>query len=116
MATKSKTTTAANQKNTATPSNKKVCENLEITNVQVFPTADQSGKLKAFARVCLNDALQLTSLRVYEGSNGLFIAYPNDPNYKGQDYKQILYPVSKGVRDMIETTIIEEYNKEIEEV
>lgn len=89
---------------------------LHITHLQVFPIAESSGKLKAFARVTLNDQLQLTSLRVYDGTNGLFVAYPNDTLYKGEDYKQLYYPVSKSFRDHMETKILEEYEHEMTEI
>lgn len=85
---------------------------LKCTQVQVFPVAEVKGKLKAFARVCLNDSLQLTSLRIYEGTHGLFVSYPNDPNYKGEDYKQLFYPVSKELRDHIEQLVLQEYETE----
>lgn len=86
---------------------------LEITSVQVFPLHQTEGKLKAFARIVLNDQLQLTSLRVYEGSKGLFVSYPNDPAHKGEDYRQLFYPVERHLRDQIEARILEEYSKAI---
>lgn len=86
---------------------------LEITQVQVFPLHQETGKLKAFARIVLNEQLQLTSLRVYEGSKGLFVSYPNDPAHKGEDYRQLFYPVERQLRDQIEARILEEYNKSI---
>jgi len=86
---------------------------LEITNVTVYPVFNE-GKLKAFARICLNDALQLTSLRVYQGTNGLFVSYPNDPNYKGDDYKQLFYPITREFREIVEKTILDKYQEEME--
>jgi stage V sporulation protein G len=86
---------------------------LEITNVTVFPVLNE-GKFKAFARICLNDALQLTSLRVYQGTNGLFVSYPNDPNYKGDDYKQLFYPITREFREIVEKTILDKYQEEME--
>mgnify|MGYP003631218815 CR=1 FL=1 len=89
---------------------------IKITLVQVFPIKEShGGKLKAFARVCLADSLQLTGLRVYEGTHGLFVSYPNDPNYAGEDYKQIFYPVTRELRTHIEETILTEYFREIAE-
>jgi len=84
-----------------------------VTNIQVFPVAEHEGKLKAFARICLNDSLQLTGLRVYQGTNGLFVSYPNDPNYKGEDYKQIYYPVKRELRELIEKEVLAEYEREL---
>jgi len=57
----------------------------------------------------------LTGLRVYNGTNGLFVSYPNDPRYKGEDYKQLFYPVTKELRDLVETAILKEYDNAINE-
>ena len=84
----------------------------KITQTQVFLNSEE-GKLKGFARVCVNDELMLTGLRIYEGTNGLFVAYPNDPNYKGDNYKQLFYPVSRGLREHIEEEVLGEYEREI---
>ncbi len=86
---------------------------LPVTQVQVFPLQQEGGKLRAFARVLIGDALLLTSLRVYEGSKGLFVSYPNDPNHKGEDYRQLFYPVTKELRDEIEAKVLEEYKAAI---
>lgn len=82
-------------------------ELLSVTASSVYPVKQPKGKLRAFARVILNDQIQLTSLRVYEGANGLFVSYPNDPNHKGDDYKQLYYPVTKDLRDEIEGAVLE---------
>jgi len=86
---------------------------MKITNVQVFLTPNQD-KLLAFARIALDDSLQLTSIRVYQGTKGPFVAYPSDPNYKGHDYKQLFYPVTRELRNQIEESILNEYNNEYE--
>ena len=88
---------------------------IKITQVQVFTILEPKGTLKGFARVCLADALQLTGLRIYEDTHGLFVSYPNDPNYKGEDYKQIFYPVTSELRKDIEKTILAEYKTELEQ-
>ena len=88
---------------------------LKVTNINVFPVPElqQGGKLKAFARIVINDQLQLTSLRIYDGVNGLFVSYPNDPHHKGNDYRQLFYPVSKELRDHIEHAILAEYKNSL---
>jgi stage V sporulation protein G len=63
----------------------------------------------AHARVLLNDQIQLTSLRLYDGADGLFVSYPNDPTCKADDYRQIFYPITRELRDAIELAVIKEY-------
>jgi stage V sporulation protein G len=84
---------------------------LAVTQVQIFPIPGAEGKLRAFARILLNDAIQLTSLRIYEGSKGLFVSYPNDPMHNGEDYRQLFYPVTRELRDEIENKILDQYAK-----
>ena len=84
-------------------------ECLKVTHVQVFVLTEPVGKTRAMARVVLNDQIQLTGLRIVDGATGLFVAYPNDPNYKGDDYRSLFYPVTKALREHIEEEVIKSY-------
>ena len=88
---------------------------LAVTNVSVFLFNGDEGKLRGVARIVLNDALQLTGLRIYQGSNGLFVSYPNDPYYKGEEYRQLFYPISKELRDEIQAAILKQYYNDMSE-
>ena len=82
---------------------------LTVTHVQVYPVKESQGKTKAFARVVVNEQLQLTGLRVLDGSNGMFVSYPNDPSYKGEDYRSIFYPLNKEFREHVEHCVLEKF-------
>jgi len=84
-----------------------------VTSVQVYPLKEAVGKTRAIARVVLNECMQLTGLRVLDGTNGLFVAYPNDPGYKGEDYRALYYPLTRELRDHIETVVLEKYAEAI---
>ncbi|MCF0215608.1 MAG: septation protein SpoVG family protein [Fibrobacteraceae bacterium] len=86
---------------------------LAVTNVQVYPFKEGSnpGKARAYAAVILNDQIQLRGIRVMDGINGLFVAYPNDPFYKGEDYHTIYCPISRQLREHIENCILERYQE-----
>jgi len=88
---------------------------LAVTNVNVYPFKEGPtlGKTKAIASVVLNDQLQLTNLRVIDGANGLFVGYPNDPFYKGEDFRSIYFPVTRQCREHIENCILEKYQEAI---
>ncbi len=88
----------------------------DVTNVQVYPLKEVTGKTRAMVRVVLGDQLQLTGMRVVDGSNGLFVGYPNDPSYKGDDFKSLFYPVTKELRDQIETVVLARYQDCLQEV
>lgn len=88
----------------------------EVTHVQVYPIREPKGKMKAFARVLLGDQLQLTGLRVFDGSKGLFVSYPNDPYHKGEDFRQLFFPTTGELRTMIESAVLEEYGAAVEQM
>ena len=85
--------------------------NLEITNISIYPLTSSEGRLRGIARIVLNDCLQLTNLRIYEGSNGLFVSYPVEFTQKGEEFRQIFYPTKKELRDYIELEVLTEYEK-----
>ena len=84
---------------------------LAVTNVQIFPFKEgmSLGKIKAMASVVLNDQFQIRGLRVMDGENGMFVGYPNDPFYKGEDYRSICLPMTRQLREHIENCVLEKY-------
>lgn len=82
---------------------------LAVTAVRVFPFDKQFGSIKAMADVVLNDQLQIRGLRVIDGSNGLFVSYPMDPFYKGEDFRSIVCPITRQLREHIENCVLEKY-------
>ena len=97
---------------TEVPTTSDKLNGITVTSSQVFIMHDQTmGKTKALARVMLNESLQLTGLRIVDGANGLFVAYPNDPSYKGDDYRSLFYPVTRELRDLIEYELLTKFNE-----
>lgn len=84
-------------------------ECLKVTHTQVFLLKEPVGKTRAMVRVVLNDQIQLTGMRLVDGANGLFVAFPTDPSYKGEDYRSLFYPITKALRDHIEEEVIKSY-------
>ncbi len=84
---------------------------LAVTNVQVFPFKEGAnlGHMKGLATIVLNDQMQIRGLRVMDGENGLFVGYPNDPFYKGEDYRSICLPITRQLREHIENCVLEKY-------
>ena len=88
-------------------------DRMQVTSAQVYVLKEPMGKTRALARVVVNDQLQLTGLRVVDGSNGLFVSYPNDPSYKGDDYRSLFYPVTRELRDHVEQVVVEKYQEAV---
>lgn len=88
---------------------------LEITNVQIFPISNANGKLRALCRIVLNDMIQLTHIRIYAGSNGMFVSYPIESSRDGDDFRQVFYPTKKDFREYVENVLLYHYNHLVEE-
>ena len=84
---------------------------LAVTSVQVYPFKEGpfTGKMLAMASIVLNDQLQVHGLRIMEGENGLFVGYPNDPFYKGEDFRSLCFPMTRQLREHIENCVLEKY-------
>lgn len=85
---------------------------LKITEISIYPVQNQ-GRLRAVVRVVLNGMLQLTNMRIYDGSNGLFVSYPVEFTQKGDELRQVFYPVRKQFRDYAGEMILERYADEV---
>ena len=88
---------------------------LQVTSCQIFPFREGSslGNIKAMASIVLSDEIQVRGLRIKHGENGLFVSYPNDPFYKGEDYRSICTPITRALREHIESVVLAKYNEAI---
>lgn len=88
---------------------------LAVTNVQVFPFKEGAnlGKMKALAVILLNDQIQIRGLRVMDGENGLYVGYPKDPFYKSDDFRSLVLPITRQLREHIENCVLEKYQAAI---
>ena len=82
---------------------------MQVTACQVFPFKDGLKGTLGFANIVLNDALQLRSLRIMNGENGLYVGYPTDPFYKGDEFRVLCCPITKAMRDAIDEAVLGKY-------
>ncbi|SHL06581.1 SpoVG family protein [Fibrobacter sp. UWH4] len=84
---------------------------LAVTQVQVYPFNEgpNLGHIKGMAQVILNDQLIIRGLRIMDGVNGLFVGYPVDPFFKGEDLRTLAQPVTRALREHIENCVLEKY-------
>ena len=84
---------------------------LAVTDVKVYVFNESSNmdQVKGLATIVLNDQLQIRGLRVMEGINGMYVAYPNDPFYKGEELRAGVFPMTKQLREHIENCVLEKY-------
>lgn len=88
---------------------------LAVTSVQVYPFKEgvNMGHMKGLASVVFNDQFVVRGLRVMDGEYGLFVSYPNDPFWKGDDYRSLCHPISRQLREHIENCVLEKYQAAI---
>jgi stage V sporulation protein G len=86
---------------------------LQVTNVQVYPFKDALSltHCKALATIVLNDQFTVRGLRVMEGDFGLFVGYPLDPYFKGEDFRSVCNPLTRELREHIESAVLERYHE-----
>lgn len=88
-------------------------ECLTVTDVKVCPLQVKMSNIKGLATIVFNDQFIVRGLRVMDGENGLYVGYPNDPFYKGEDFRAVCQPISKQLRDHIENRVLEKYQDEL---
>lgn len=87
---------------------------LQVTTCHIYPFDERpTGTLKALATIILSDAIQIRNLGVKNGPNGLYIDYPSDPLNKGIIGRSICSPITRELRDHIETTVLAKYQESI---
>ena len=91
---------------------------LTVTQVKVYPFKEgpSMGKMLGMASIVLNDQLLVRHLRIMDGENGLYVAYPNDPFYKGEDFHAVCFPMKRQLREHIENCVLEKYQASLDPV
>lgn len=80
-----------------------------ISEVKVLPV-DGSDKLKAFVSIKIDDALIIRDMKIINGSGGLFVAMPAK-RMKDGTYWDLVHPLDKATREMLEEKILDEYKR-----
>lgn len=90
---------------------------LAVTNVRVFPFKEGAnlGHMKGLATIVLNDQIQIRGLRIMEGENGMYVGYPIDTFYKGEDFRTVCLPITRQLREHIENCVLEKYHALMDE-
>lgn len=84
---------------------------MEVTEVKIFPV--QEDRLKAYVTITFDNCFVVRDLKVISGNNGLFVAMPSKKRKDGT-YRDTAHPLNNQTRQMIESKVLEEYNKEVQ--
>lgn len=80
---------------------------MNITEVKIYKLTD--SKTLALASITLDNEFVVSGLKVLNGKNGLWVAFPNRKNKDGE-YKDICFPITAEARQGIITTVLDKYN------
>ena len=84
---------------------------MEVTEVKIFPV--QEDRLKAYVTITFDHCFVVRDLKVISGNNGLFVAMPSKKRKDGT-YRDTAHPLNNETRQMIESKVLGEYNKEVQ--
>jgi len=79
---------------------------MEITEVNIFPTADKM--LKAYATITFDDCFVVRDLKVIEGRKGIFVAMPSRRRSDGT-YRDIAHPLDNAMRARIQDKVLNQF-------
>jgi stage V sporulation protein G len=83
---------------------------MEVTEVRVFPVDEE--KLKAYVTITIDNCFVVRDLKVIKGNNGFFVAMPSKKRKDGT-FRDTAHPLNNETREMIESKVLAEYEKEI---
>ena len=86
---------------------------MKITDVRVRKIESDS-KMRAVASITIDDEFVVHDIKIIDGEKGLFIAMPSR-KIGDAEYKDIAHPINTEVRERMQTTILDAYQKMLEE-
>ena len=82
---------------------------MQITDIRIRKIS-KDKKMKAIVSITFDEAFVVHDIKVIEGEKGLFIAMPSRRTADGE-YKDIAHPINSETRNVLQTTILKEYEK-----
>lgn len=82
---------------------------------EVYTIENPTTKQVATANLIIEGCFVVKGLKIFEGTNGYFVAMPNRKNAKGE-YKDIAFPIDKETREQIQTVVLTEYEKNYKKI
>ena len=78
---------------------------MTVTNCSIYPKSDNESSVRAEATVTLDNSLTIHGLRIIDGKDGLFVAFPIRGVTKGSDgrkrYLDVVHPCNDELRNNI---------------
>ena len=82
---------------------------MRITEIKILPV-DNDEKLKAYVTIKLDDCFVVRDMKVIKGPTGYFVAMPAK-KMKDGTYRDLVHPLDKPTRQMLEDLVMDEYRR-----
>ena len=83
---------------------------MKLTSIDIRKVESEDSNVKAFVNIVVDDALAVKTLRIIDGTKGLFVAMPSTKNKEGK-YRDMVHPINQETRTMMEEEIIKAYKE-----
>jgi len=80
---------------------------MEITDIRIRKVFGD-GKLKAYVTLTFDDSFVVHSVKIIQGTNGVFVAMPSRRTRNGE-YKDVVHPKNTSFRTQLQDRILSEY-------
>ena len=87
---------------------------MKIDDVRIREIRNPVGKLKAVVSVTIDECFVVHDIKIFEREDGYAIAMPSRKTSDGK-YKDIAHPLNSETREMLQTIILAEYRRFLEE-
>ena len=83
---------------------------MKVKVSHIHLTSSEEKATKGFAHVTVEGAIAIHGIRIVEGKNGLFVAFPSE---KGRDgnYYETVHPVTAEARQAIHKAVLEAFER-----
>jgi stage V sporulation protein G len=81
---------------------------------EVYVVENPTNKVVGTATIIIDECFVVKGLKIFDGANGFFVSMPNKKAQEGE-YKDIAFPITKEAREQITQTVLQEYERKLNE-
>ena len=81
---------------------------MQISDIKIY-VITESGPLKAFARVVIDDCFLIRDIKIIDGRRGLFVAMPSRRDKNG-NFHDVVHPINQETRTWFESAVLDAYD------
>ena len=87
---------------------------MKIDDIRIREVRNTDGKLKAVVSITIDDCFVVHDIKIFEREDGYVIAMPSRKTTDGK-YKDIAHPLNSETRGLLQSLILAQYRKFLEE-